>query len=152
MQITVEDKNIFEIHQLTFTELAEFAGRYLHGKPKNKAFHILQLLEKTGLGHLSSGRLLKTLSTGELQRIKLVAGLLTKTADNNLILLDEPTGGLHPADTAQLLTLFEELLLAGNTLVCVSHEPMMLQAASVVIELGPGGGKQGGMIVCHTTK
>ncbi len=152
MQITIDGKDIFEIHQLPFTDLAELVEKCLHGKLKNKAFNILQLLEKTGLGHLSSGRVLKTLSTGELQRIKLVTGLLAKTADNNLILLDEPTGGLHPTDTVQLLKLFEELLLAGNTLVCVSHEPMMLQAASVVIELGPGGGKQGGMIVGYTTK
>jgi len=152
MQIMVDGKNIFEANEILFCEINNFLEKHLQDKHKNKAFTLVQLLKKTGLGHLSGGRLLKTLSTGELQRIKLVTGLLAASSNNNLILLDEPTGGLHPADTEQVLKLFEELLIAGNTLVCVSHEPLLLQAASVVIELGPGGGKQGGMVVGCSTK
>jgi excinuclease ABC subunit A len=106
-----------------------------------------ELIEKTGLGHLSAGRALKTLSTGELQRLKLVAGLASRPAGHTLFLLDEPAGGLHPNDTDRLIVLFDELVSEGNTIICVTHEPRMTAAASAVITLGPGGGGKGGRIV-----
>ncbi|MBM3405615.1 MAG: hypothetical protein FJY10_12100, partial [Bacteroidetes bacterium] len=110
----------------------------------------LEALQKTGLGHLSAGRMLKTLSTGELQRLKLVTGLSSSVSNNILYLLDEPTGGLHPRDIKQLLNLFNDLTEAGNTLVCITHEPMLMTAASKIIELGPKGGTKGGWIVEET--
>ena len=61
-----------------------------------------------------------------------------------MFLLDEPTGGLHPNDIMKLLGLFGELIEEGDTIVCVTHEQLLLTAASAIIELGPGGGTNGG--------
>jgi len=97
-----------------------------------------------GLGHLSPGRMLNTLSSEELQRLKLISGLTEATGSNMLILMDEPTGGLHLRDIEKLLLLFNELVGQGHTLVCVTHEPMLMAAASKMIELGPGGRTTGG--------
>ena len=64
--------------------------------------------------------------------------------------MDEPTGGLHPKDIEQLIKLFDELVEAGNTIVCVTHEPMLMANAAKTIELGPGGGTRGGRIIEET--
>jgi excinuclease ABC subunit A len=79
--------------------------------------------------------------------LKLVSGLSGKTNDNTLFLLDEPTGGLHPKDIEQLIKLFGELIDAGNTILCVTHEPMLMNCAAKNIEFGPGGGTRGGRII-----
>ena len=79
--------------------------------------------------------------------MKLVSGLSGKTGSNTLFLLDEPTGGLHPNDIERLVKLFNELVEAGNTIVCVTHEPILMRAASRAVELGPGGGINGGRII-----
>ena len=96
---------------------------------------------------MSSGRSLRTLSTGELQRTKLVSGLSEKKDNNTIFLLDEPTGGLHQNDINKLMNLFNELIESGNTIVCVTHEPLLIENAANTIELGPGGGTRGGQIV-----
>jgi len=102
------------------------------------------------MGHLSCSRQLKTLSTGELQRLKLVSGLSARAGSNTLFLLDEPTGGLNPSDIMKLLSLLGELIDEGDTIVCVTHEQLLLGAASAIIELGPGGGTNGGRIVMRS--
>jgi excinuclease ABC subunit A len=147
LEIRIDNKNVFDILQIPFSELAEFFNTHIQGKSKAQVISILELIEKTGLGHLSSGRSLKTLSTGELQRLKLVSGLSSKTDNNTLFLLDEPTGGLHPKDIEKLMSLFNELIEEGNTIICVTHEPLLISYASNVIELGPGGGTKGGLII-----
>jgi len=147
LEITLDKKTIYDALQITFSELPAFFDTHLQTKSLTQAKSILDLIEKTGLGHLTCGRSQKTLSTGELQRLKLVSGLSYKAGNNTLFLLDEPTGGLHPKDTAKLMTLFNELTEAGNTIVCVSHEPLLMASAAGTIELGPGGGKQGGKII-----
>ena len=147
LEIVIDDITIYYVLQITFSEIAGFLDTHLTAKAFAQARSILDLIDKTGLGHLTSGRSQKTLSTGELQRLKLVSGLSYKAGNNTLFLLDEPTGGLHPKDTAKLMTLFNELTEAGNTIVCVSHEPLLMASAAGTIELGPGGGKQGGKII-----
>ncbi len=144
LEILVEGKSIYDALQIPFADLSGFIEGRHPGKSKVPVKSILELIDKTGLGHLNGGRALKTLSTGELQRLKLVSGLSVKTGNNTLILLDEPTGGLHPMDIVQLLSLFLGLIDSGNTIICVTHEPMLIEAASAIIELGPGGGSQGG--------
>jgi excinuclease ABC subunit A len=146
LEVRVNGLTVFDVLQIPFSELSGFFDANIPGKSKEQVSNILELIRKTGLGHLSAGRLLKTLSTGELQRLKLVAGLSGNTGSNTLILLDEPTGGLHPNNIDQLLNLFNNLVEAGNTIVCVTHEPKLIAAASVIIELGPGGGTRGGHI------
>ncbi|HNW89716.1 MAG TPA: ATP-binding cassette domain-containing protein [Bacteroidales bacterium] len=152
LEITAGSKTIYDVLQIPFAEISGFFEAHLQGKSKAQATSILELVEKTGLGHLVCARPLKTLSTGELQRLKLVSGLLAKTGNNTLFLLDEPTGGLHPKDINNLMKLFSELIEAGNTIVCVTHEPLLIAAAAKTIELGPGGGTQGGKIVAELIK
>ncbi|HNW70902.1 MAG TPA: ATP-binding cassette domain-containing protein [Bacteroidales bacterium] len=147
LEIIIDGKTIFDALQIPFNELSAFFDNHLQGKYDPLIKSTLGLIEKTGLGHLTSGRSLKTLSTGELQRLKLVSGLATKKGNDTLILLDEPTGGLHPKDIDQLIILFNKLIEQGNTMVCVTHEPLLIAAASKTIELGPGGGTQGGRII-----
>jgi len=127
--------------------LQEFFDAHLPGKSKQPVKRILELTGKTGLGHLTCSRSLKTLSTGELQRLKLVSGLADSSGSDTLFLLDEPTGGLHPKDIDRLLNLFNELVQKGNTIICVTHEQLVISAADKTIELGPGGGTRGGRIV-----
>jgi len=147
LEIKVDDKTIFDVLQITFSNLSCFINTHIKGKSVTQSKIILELLEKTGLGHLSSGRSLKTLSAGELQRLKLVTGLSLSKSNNILFLLDEPTGGLHPKDILKIVKLFNEIIDAGNTIICVTHEPMLIDNASHVIELGPGGGPKGGRII-----
>ena len=106
----------------------------------------LGFLIRAGLGHLTLDRSAPSLSAGELQRVRLGA-----TAGNQLsgvlYVLDEPTAGLHPRDTAALLTLLLELRDAGNTVLVVEHDPAVLLAADLVVDFGPGAGREGGRIV-----
>ncbi len=147
MEIRLSGKTVYEVLQVAMDELPGFLSA-IHNEKSEKLLHnILELVNKTGLGHLSPGRMLNTLSSGELQRLKLVSGLAEATVTNMLILMDEPTGGLHPRDIEKLLQLFNELVGQGHTLVCVTHEPMLMAAASKMIVLGPGGGMQGGWII-----
>lgn len=104
-------------------------------------------LEEAGLGYLKAGQSLSTMSGGELQRLKLVKHLADNHADNQLFLLDEPTTGLHFMDVERLLQLFGKMIRRGNTLLVIEHNEMVVQAAAKVIELGPGGGEDGGEIV-----
>jgi excinuclease ABC subunit A len=149
IEIMIDGLTIYDVLQIPFDIISGFFDAHLQGKSKKLIKSILELIKKTGLGHLTSGRSLKTISTGELQRLKLVSGLSATTGSNTLFLLDEPTGGLHPKDIEQLLKLFNELVEAGNTIVCITHEPLLIAAAYKIIELGPGGGTQGGRIVAQ---
>lgn len=147
MNIKIAGKTIFDALQIPFNETPGFFDGHLNSKTEKQVKQTLDLIEKTGIGHLTSGRSLKTLSTGELQRLKLVSGLSTKTSDNTLLLLDEPTGGLHQKDIELLIRLFDELIEKGNTIICVTHEQILIDAGSKIIELGPGGGTMGGKVV-----
>ena len=141
LEILIDGKSVYDVLQIPLADISGFIKT-------NPA--VIDLVIKTGLGHLSGGRLLKTLSVGELQRLKLVSGLSDRVSDNTLCLLDEPTGGLHQRDIEKLSALFDEILERGNTIVCVTHEPLLMDAASKTIQLGPGGGYRGGQLVPFT--
>jgi excinuclease ABC subunit A len=106
----------------------------------------LTFLVDVGLGYVSLDRQMKTLSGGEAQRINLANSLGSRLVDT-LYVLDEPTVGLHPKDTAALLTLLGQLRDAGNSVVVVEHDPMAIREADHVLELGPASGDKGGSIV-----
>ena len=107
----------------------------------------LDFLLRVGLGYLTQARQTKTLSGGEAQRIAL-ANQLGSRLVGTLYVLDEPTIGLHARDTATLAGILRDLADHGNTVVVVEHDPLMIQAADYVVELGPASGEQGGQIVC----
>jgi len=106
----------------------------------------LEYLVEAGLGYLTLDRPTRTLSGGEVERVNLTACLGTRLV-NTLFVLDEPSVGLHPRDTARLISLLERLRDAGNTVVVVEHDAAIIKAADHIVDLGPGSGERGGEIV-----
>jgi excinuclease ABC subunit A len=106
----------------------------------------LKYLLRIGVGYLSLDRKTKTLSGGEFQRISM-AKVLSSELTESMICLDEPTCGLHPVDTANLVGLMESLRDQGNTIMVVEHSEDMIRSCDHVLEIGPNAGEKGGSIV-----
>ena len=106
----------------------------------------LRYLVEVGLGYLTLDRPTRTLSGGETERVNLTTCLGTRLV-NTLFVLDEPSVGLHPRDTARLVRILEQLRDTGNTVVVVEHEASVMRAADQIVDLGPGQGEKGGEVV-----
>ena len=110
----------------------------------------LAFLDEVGLGYLTLDRQAKTLSGGEMQRIRLASCLGSRLVDT-LYVLDEPTIGLHPHDIERFVGVLDRLARSGNTVLVVEHEPAVMRRADRILELGPGAGEAGGEIVFEGT-
>ncbi|MFE6740929.1 excinuclease ABC subunit UvrA [Streptomyces tubercidicus] len=145
LEITYRDRTIADVLALTVDAAADF----LADNPA--AARSLRTLQDVGLGYLRLGQPATELSGGEAQRIKLATELQRTRRGHTLYLLDEPTTGLHPADTEVLLRQLHGLVDAGHTVVVVEHDMGVVAGADHVIDLGPGGGADGGRIVAAGT-
>ncbi|MBO8188787.1 ATP-binding cassette domain-containing protein [Streptomyces spirodelae] len=134
---TLRGRNISEVLGMSVAEAREFF-------PTGQAATILGRLADVGLSYLRLGQPLNTLSGGERQRLKLAIHMAEKAAT---YVLDEPTTGLHMADVDQLLALLDRLVDDGNSVVVIEHHQAVMAHADWIIDLGPGGGHDGGQVL-----
>jgi excinuclease UvrABC ATPase subunit len=138
---TLDGRNIAEVLEMPVSEARDFFT-------KGPARTILNRLSDVGLDYLALGQPLTTLSGGERQRLKLAINMAEK---NVTYILDEPTTGLHLADVDKLLALLDRLVDAGNTVIVIEHHQAVMAHADWIIDLGPGAGVEGGLIVFEGT-
>jgi len=111
----------------------------------------LHLLRRVGLGYLRLGQPATQLSGGESQRLKIARELSERAAGGTLVLLDEPTVGLHYADVQRLLEVLSELVERGDTVIVIEHNLDVIKSADHLIDIGPEGGDAGGEIIATGT-
>ncbi len=116
-------------------------------KDRQAAVRILEALQDVGLGYMQLGQPSTTLSGGEAQRVKLARYLGKPSLQKQVLILDEPTTGLHPQDVGGLLSVLDRLVRAGATILVVEHNTDILRTADWVIDLGPGAGPKGGELL-----
>ena len=145
LDIRFKGKNIAEVLSLTLDQALVF----FRGLPK--IIRKLKVLHEVGLGYLRLGQSATTLSGGEAQRIKLAAYLGRKTSSQPLLILDEPTTGLHFEDINRLLAALQKLTANGGSVVIIEHNLDVIKSADWVIDLGPEGGAAGGEILAQGT-
>jgi excinuclease ABC subunit A len=145
LKVLWNGKNIAEVLRLTVDEACDFFAS------ESPVFKPLALLRDIGLGYLRLGQPATELSGGEAQRIKLATELQRAQRGSSLYVLDEPTTGLHPSDVDKLVAQLQGLVDAGNTVVVVEHEMRVVAGSDWVIDVGPGAGDEGGVIVASGT-
>ena len=145
LEVRYKDLNISEVLDLTVHEAREFFSSYPALERR------LSVLEDVGLGYIRLGQAATTLSGGEAQRIKISRELGKKSLPRTLYILDEPTTGLHMHEVGKLITVLHHLVERGATVVVIEHNTDVIMAADHVIDLGPGGGENGGNIIASGT-
>ena len=154
LYVRVGGKNIHELLSMTIDELlAFFEGvklteyeRGIAGKCIEEIVFRLHCIQDVGLGYLTLSRAMNTLSGGESQRVNLVTALGSSLV-GSMYILDEPSIGLHPRDTDRLIAVLKRLRDIGNTVVVVEHDPEIIRAADLLIDMGPKAGVHGGEVV-----
>ena len=110
----------------------------------------LNVLKGLGLGYLTLGEETPSLSGGEAQRLKL-ASEMGRGQEDSVFVFDEPTIGLHPSDVQTLLGVFRRLIAHGATVIVIEHDLDVIRSADYIVDMGPGGGSEGGTIVISGT-
>jgi len=145
LSVKYKGKNISEVLNMTVEDAMEFF------KNVPRVLKKVETLYDVGLGYIKLGQPSTQLSGGEAQRIKLATELSKRSTGKTLYILDEPTTGLHIADTEHLLVILQRLVDGGNTVVVIEHNLEVIKSADYIIDLGPEGGDKGGEIVCTGT-
>ena len=145
LAVKYKGKNINDVLEMPISEAYGFFGNIPAISQKLKA------LTDVGLGYVKLGQSAVTLSGGESQRMKLAAELARKSTGNTLYILDEPTTGLHSEDIKILLGVLQQLVDQGNTVIVIEHNLDVLKTADYIFDMGPEGGRKGGMIIAQGT-
>jgi excinuclease ABC subunit A len=145
LEVKFKGRSIADVLDMTVEDAAEFFKAVPGIRDK------MRMLEEVGLGYIKVGQQATTLSGGEAQRVKLAKELSRRATGNTLYILDEPTTGLHFEDVRKLLEVLHALVEHGNTVVVIEHNLDVIKTADWVIDLGPGGGVNGGEIVVAGT-
>lgn len=143
LEVTYKGKNIADVLAMTVDEALSFFRAVPAVADK------LATMQEVGLGYLTLGQPASTLSGGEAQRIKLSTELSKRGGSKTLYILDEPTTGLHVSDVDTLLQVLMKLRDAGNTLIVIEHNMDVIKCADWILDLGPGGGEHGGLVVAE---
>ena len=147
LEVRFRGKSIADILDMTINQAVEFFQNQptILGK--------IKVLQEVGLGYIKLGQPSNTLSGGESQRVKLAAELSRRDTGRTLYILDEPTTGLHFEDIRVLLGVLGKLVDKGNTIIVIEHNPDIIRSSDWIIEMGPGGGRNGGEVLyCGTPK
>jgi excinuclease ABC subunit A len=145
LEILYKNKNIAQILAMSVDEAADFFANH------TQIYRKLKTLQEVGLGYIRLGQSATTLSGGEAQRIKLATELSKVGTGNTLYILDEPTTGLHPLDVKMLLSVLHKLVDKGNSVIVIEHNLDVIKTADWIIDLGPEGGSEGGLIIATGT-
>ena len=145
LAVRYKGKNINDVLEMPVSEAYEFFQNIPTIAPKLKA------LVDVGLGYVQLGQSAVTLSGGESQRMKLAAELAKKGTGNTLYILDEPTTGLHFDDIKVLMDVLQQLVDQGNTVIVIEHNLDVLKSVDYLFDMGPEGGKAGGLIIAEGT-
>lgn len=145
LEVRYKGKSISDVLEMTVNQAVEFFANVPNILKK------IKVLQDIGLGYLKLGQPSSTLSGGENQRVKLATELAKRDTGKTLFILDEPTTGLHFEDIRVLLKVIERLVEKGNTMVVIEHNLDVIKCADYIIDLGPGGGREGGRIMAEGT-
>ncbi len=145
LDVRYKDKNIADVLEMTVAEARIFFEHYPALERK------LAVLEDVGLDYIKLGQPATTLSGGEAQRIKISRELGKKSLPGTIYILDEPTTGLHMHEVGKLVTVLHHLVEKGASVVVIEHNTDVILASDYVIDLGPGGGENGGTILAEGT-
>ena len=130
---------------MTVDEACEFF------EPVPNIYNKIKTLQDVGLGYIKLGQPATTLSGGEAQRVKLASELSKRSTGKTLYILDEPTTGLHMADVDKLISILQRLASGGNTIVVIEHNLDVIKSADYIVDLGPEGGDEGGLVIALGT-
>ena len=145
LEVRFKGYDIREVLELEVDQALEVFGNF------PRVAGPLRALSDVGLGYIKLGQPATTFSGGEAQRVKLAAELCAPATGRTLYVLDEPTTGLHSRDVKVLLAALDRLVERGNTVLVIEHNLDVIRHADHVIDLGPGGGEEGGRVVCAGT-
>ena len=145
LEVRFKGKSIADVLDMTINQAVEF----FDGIPS--ILRIMKILQEIGLGYIKLGQPSSTLSGGENQRVKLATELAKRDTGKTLFILDEPTTGLHFEDINTLLSILNRLVDKGNTVLVIEHNLDVIKTADYIIDMGPGGGKEGGRIMAAGT-